>query len=485
MTTSNLAPTLALAVLGALVTLPLASAGPWTGPVDAIEITAPGPEARGGWDPAVAVDGDLAVVGDGDAARAGIFERQGASWRRVATLPPDGSEGREGFGAAVDTDGRRVLVGAPGADVDAPNGSYGGTNAGAAYLYGLTDDGWLLEHRFLGEPKVRTEDYFGRGVALRGDVAAVGSPGIMSGDVHVFRHQDGWDQEAHLLGRTFDGLGTGLDLDADGDLLAAGAPGLSGALLYARDDGTWDLDGDVRTPDGSDAYWAGWDVAAVDEAVVLGARSGGEAWGFHRSSQGWSQGRELPSPASASDAFGRSVAVHGNHVAVGDPRDGDGGSVTVLEVGSDGRWTRTATIDPWNEGGADGVGVDVALADRTLAAASRLTAGDGAAPVFGVAPDADDDGLADWREQALGTHPLDPDTDDDGLEDGPERDGYGTSPLDPDTDGDLHGDGTEVEAGSSPTNPLSVPAARGAATPAPGPTDGTEAPATDHYPPVR
>ena len=64
-------------------------------------------------------------------------------------------------------------------------------------------------------------------------------------------------------------------------------------------------------------------------------------------------------------------------------------------------------------------------------------------------PDTDEDGLADAREEELGTNPFSPDTDGDGLVDGRELD-LGTDPTDPDTDGDGVDDGRELDRGTSP-----------------------------------
>ncbi len=58
-------------------------------------------------------------------------------------------------------------------------------------------------------------------------------------------------------------------------------------------------------------------------------------------------------------------------------------------------------------------------------------------------PDADNDGLENEAEAALGTDPLDPDSDDDGLGDGDEVE-LGTNPLVVDSDGDSLIDGAEV-----------------------------------------
>lgn len=445
------------------------------------------------WDPAVAVDGDLAAVGDADGNEVWLFRRDGARWRAAGHLPPDGSHGPDAFGAAVDVDDGRILVGTPGADVSSPDGSYGGTNAGSAYLYVHDDgDGWTLQHRFLGEPAARTEDYLGRGVALSADVAAVGAPSIVTGDVHVFRQgEDGaWRQEARLTGKIFDGLGTGLDLNTDGTLVVAGAPGIRGALSWERasgDPGAWEPAGELPVPDDADADWPGWDVAVTGNATALGARSGGEAWVFQRADAGWSVDRAFTGPPEASDAFGRSVAAHGDHVAVGDPGNGSG-AVAIHVRGDDGAWRRSTTATPDGASPGDAVGVDAALTADTLVAGSRDAGSPGAvhAPsAFAVAPDRDGDGLSDWREDGLGTNPRNPDTDGDGLEDGPELRDHGIDPLDPDTDGDLHMDSTELRRGSDPADPASVPLPGGRTTPSTGPTGGQEVPVADELGPVR
>ncbi|MFC5704108.1 VWA domain-containing protein [Cohnella faecalis] len=67
--------------------------------------------------------------------------------------------------------------------------------------------------------------------------------------------------------------------------------------------------------------------------------------------------------------------------------------------------------------------------------------------------DADQDGLSNTDELALGTNPLQQDTDKDGLLDGFEVHTFGTDPKNPDTDGDGVTDGQEFVLG---TNPLAA-----------------------------
>ncbi|MDY0062135.1 MAG: right-handed parallel beta-helix repeat-containing protein [Myxococcota bacterium] len=67
-----------------------------------------------------------------------------------------------------------------------------------------------------------------------------------------------------------------------------------------------------------------------------------------------------------------------------------------------------------------------------------------------VEADADDDGLPDWEELALGTDPHARDTDHDSLSDGEEVLRYGTDPLDEDTDDDGLDDRSELDLGTDP-----------------------------------
>ena len=80
--------------------------------------------------------------------------------------------------------------------------------------------------------------------------------------------------------------------------------------------------------------------------------------------------------------------------------------------------------------------------------------------------DDDNDGLSDVFEVSIGTNPLSADTDGDGLTDYEEvyfdglagyTPGSDTNPLNSDTDGDGYSDTKEINSGSNPLDPGSVP----------------------------
>ncbi len=80
-------------------------------------------------------------------------------------------------------------------------------------------------------------------------------------------------------------------------------------------------------------------------------------------------------------------------------------------------------------------------------------------PFVVTEPDADNDGLSDDAEIALGTNPNVADTDGDGLSDGQEVNTYGSNPLLTDSDNDGIPDGTEVSNGTDPAVNQNPPAA--------------------------
>lgn len=88
--------------------------------------------------------------------------------------------------------------------------------------------------------------------------------------------------------------------------------------------------------------------------------------------------------------------------------------------------------------------------------------------------DADSDGLTNWEEFQLGTHPNNPDTDSDGMVDGWEI-AHGLDPLDPtdagaDPDADGFSNLIEFQAGLNPQDPTNGVEADSSAPAAPGPT---------------
>lgn len=148
---------------------------------------------------ALSADGDTLVVGAPGDSSAGIgvfpapltddsglgigavhlFQRTGAVWARTAFAKAANNSGAPQFGSAVDisADGQTLLLGAPGADLDA-NGmpTTAVTNSGAAYVYTAAAGSWVPA-ALLRAPVPGNSDSFGESVSLSGDgrTAAVGA----------------------------------------------------------------------------------------------------------------------------------------------------------------------------------------------------------------------------------------------------------------------------------------------------------------------
>ena len=116
---------------------------------------------------AVALDGDIAVIGAPEiprgSGRAYVFERTDAGWRQAAHLAArDLSEGAE-FGRSVALHGRRVVVGAPRAH-----------ESGRAYLFAGTYAS--ADPLRLAAADLPDAAEFGAAVSLSGEAALVGAP---------------------------------------------------------------------------------------------------------------------------------------------------------------------------------------------------------------------------------------------------------------------------------------------------------------------
>lgn len=218
----------------------------------------------------IAIEGDLLAVGAGRAGGNGqvtIFERDRdgpGTWGKVAAIPDsavgDGGSPLEFFGGAVALDGDLLLVGAGSADV-----SFFGEDDGAAYIFRrhpVERDRWdfvtrltapeaalcgggrtlaevsldtlevrLEVQRCAQQPDSRTDrDAFGGRVAIEDDTVVVaaanaeGASGLPVGAVYVFRRDPGgadrWDLVTKLTGS---------------DILASTSPGFGGGLALAGD----------------------------------------------------------------------------------------------------------------------------------------------------------------------------------------------------------------------------------------------------------
>jgi len=145
----------------------------------------------------VTLHGDLAFVGapgeQGGIGAVYVYRQSNAStWIREAHLAnPDTARGNR-FGSAVDTDGTRLLVGAP------------RQQGGAAYIFKSTNSGeWNLESTLISN-QVGERSGFGSSLALHSNRILIGAPGYASASGAVFTYlldseNESWNSEGRLV----------------------------------------------------------------------------------------------------------------------------------------------------------------------------------------------------------------------------------------------------------------------------------------------
>jgi len=243
----------------------------------------------------LAVSGDRVAVGaretGGGKGFVTVFRTDTDPW--TADLPSglrtnNGANGDQ-FGYHVAMDGDVLVVGAPFRAIGASE------TAGAAYIFTRSGSTWS-EGPMLTAPNVQTGAQFGHSVAIAGDLIAVGAPransGVnQSGAVHIFQFDSGTGTWPHVRTLTAPTAGAlnwfGFAIAMEGTTLIVGAPqrtegsdptNSGAAFVFDLSDSNptnWTLTDTLRDPD-------------PDDPVI----------------------------PNVGQQFGRSVAIHGDTIAV-------------------------------------------------------------------------------------------------------------------------------------------------------------------------
>lgn len=304
-----------------------------------------------------AVAGVAAAAAPGGQGDYGSTPPAGFGWTPFAKLRGSDTSGGDHFGFAVDLQGRRLVVAAP--------GSY----PGAVYLFHLdpATGEWTERGRLEvpGEPSIAD---FGHDLALQDDLLFVSSPrlrtepdGDGAGAVHVFEEEVG--EVARLFSSTpSPGGAFGSSLDVDGELLLVGAwrerDDLGNAHLFRGHGAEW-VEEAVLTPSGDGS--ADWDGAGAAVGLdgglaVLGAifddtaaPSGGAVYVFESDGAGgWLETATLTASDSEEfDHFGVALDLEGERVVVqadgDDEMAHDAGAAYVFERDG-GVWSEVAKL---------------------------------------------------------------------------------------------------------------------------------------------
>ncbi|MCL5269782.1 MAG: hypothetical protein M1457_04340 [bacterium] len=339
----------------------------------------------------LAISGDTAIVGapgyNSNTGCAYIFERSDSGWTQVRKLTAADGEAQDFFGRAVAISGDVAMVGAYGDDDLA-------SNSGAVYMYARSGSDWAMVRK-LTDPDGESEDYFGWSVALAGNTAVVGirlddDMGTNAGAACVFQRDAGgnWLAAAKLTavdGADLDQFGASVAIN--GDTILVGAYGNDAvaadggaAYVFKRDGSAWTQVKRLTAADGAGLAFFGWSVSISDDTALIGALNdnphgpqSGSAYVFRRDeggSENWGQTAKLAGAETSMDhQFGCSVAVSGDVALIGASGDttpdiGAGAAYLFLRDDS-GAWRQAAYLKARDAAGGDNFGFAVALSGDT------------------------------------------------------------------------------------------------------------------------
>ena len=314
----------------------------------------------------VALEGDTAMVGadrywiqGGGGGAVFVYKRDSAGvWSQHQILNPNDTSRAyptgDHFGHSIALDGNTVVIGASHDNNNYPSSL---ARAGSAYVfeYDPVTDSWIQQQEFIASDMLDLAgaEFFGKAVALDGDVAAVGSVRDYVGAVYVFERDStgAWSEQQilvadGLVGRSFFGESLGLA----GDTIIAGAmndgdpyEAYGTAYVFTRDStGTWSEQQELRPSDWGPYSVSrfGHSLAMEGSTVVIGApyttHSGvggaGAAYLFTESGGVWSEQAKLiaSDPAQFDNLGGGpistgAIGMSGSTILVGAPLRDTGG----------------------------------------------------------------------------------------------------------------------------------------------------------------
>jgi|GEM_PF-1867623 len=320
-----------------------------------------------GW--AVAISGDVIVLGAYQASAGGIwrgaayvYEKPLNGWQNAtenAILTASNGDDNDFFGGAVAIENDVIVVGA--ATVD---GS--GSNLGAAYVFEKPGVNWvsMTENAILSASDGGNNDYLGRSVKISNDVIIAGANGNNSnqGAIYVYeKPSGGWTsstETAKLISSDgANGDGFGYETDIENDVIVSGAFLKNGAgtnrgsaYVFHKPDGGWvnsTEDAILSASDSEDGDSFGTYVSVRNDLIVVtayledGAGSGrGAAYIFEKSGNNWASMTEsskfIASDAVDDDQLGLGLGISDYFILVGawkvDGAGTDRGAAYFVEI---------------------------------------------------------------------------------------------------------------------------------------------------------
>ncbi len=293
---------------------------------------------------AVVLLGDQALVGEpaGGTGAVHLYRRIGGAWQPGGQLAATDLPERAQFGTALAAAGTTLFVS------HAADSSRGGVRIYARAANGT----WAEAGSLPGSPASRA--LFGSAMAIQGDWAFVGAPGVVGGGaVHVYRRAAGRWTEAGTLpaAELVNGDRFGSAIAVDADRVAVSAPGRGtnkGAIyLFRRGaDGTWSQEAMVQGRRTAANFRLGTTLVLAGTRLWAGAPNANSFSGvvvaFERNASGeWTEGATLSPFEAGANQFGAALGLVEGELWIGAPFS-DNREGRVYRVGMDAKGNYTS-----------------------------------------------------------------------------------------------------------------------------------------------
>ncbi len=231
----------------------------------------------------LSIDGDRILVGARndadkgfDSGSAYLFHRSGSAWTQEAKLTASDGTAFDRFGSSVSIRGGVAAVGAP---IDDPSG----WGSGSAYVFRLGGSVWSQEAK-LKANDFSSSDEFGHSVAVDGNVIAIGAwgdddAGWDAGAAYVFRFTGGvWSQDQKLVpndGAAGDYFGSGVAIRGNNVLVGsplcdATGPASGAAYRFRWSGSNWTQQQKLTAASNDPIYGFGYSVSIDVSAYLVG-----------------------------------------------------------------------------------------------------------------------------------------------------------------------------------------------------------------------
>jgi choice-of-anchor B domain-containing protein len=311
-----------------------------------------------------------------------IFVKRGQAWTETGSVHGHDVKIGDGFGVAMSAEGSLLAIGSPNAN----------EKRGAVYIFERGNSGAWTEMAKFSATDAAAGDEFGAALQFSSGALFVGAPGKNDahGAVLVFKRGDAgssWSEAGRITGSGITGKNAfGASLAVSGDLAVVGAPGLAPeefaterrapgvAFVFRSTGGKWTEAARLAPPSDTAAMTFGTAVLTDGTNVLvsspLGNRAAGVVFRYGNSGGNWTVAQRITAAAvERPEMFGASMAWDAGTLIVGAPYSGQGGgAVHILTKNASGSWAESQKFTIPNVGLGTQLGAHVAIGGGLAAA---------------------------------------------------------------------------------------------------------------------